>query len=144
MRHRRRQHCCCCAAGKPSLLDTHTDAVCILLGVWLAAMALMPLARSEFVPRNFSGIGNNVANPTWGVAETTQVRVCERYTDMLEESASNARPGIWANPSSVLAPHADGRSYHHTRLSTPCLMQDIQPDLAIALPFSSSPPLLLA
>lgn len=37
--------------------------------------ALVPLARSQFIPRNFSGIGNNVANPTWGAAETTQVRI---------------------------------------------------------------------
>ena len=31
-----------------------------------------------FVPRNFSGVGNNIANPSWGSAGITQVLAVQK------------------------------------------------------------------
>lgn len=47
--------------------------------VALCVSVLWALARGadadyEFVPRNFSGVGNNVAFPAWGSVGTAQVR----------------------------------------------------------------------
>lgn len=48
-----------------------------------AAFALLPWqaqAQLDFVPRNFTGEGNNLEFPAWGAAGTTQVCGCARRT----------------------------------------------------------------
>jgi hypothetical protein len=54
--------------------------------------------------RTIDGAGNNLANPTWGAAETTVLRLASiAYTDGLESPAGEDRPGARAVSNAIFA-----------------------------------------